>query len=101
MPILHPIIAQPTFLEGHVPILTSDNWSGMACVPKERKGTIVDGLGAVHTLHVKRCTTVLKSFIIKTILKKIESVYIVHITSGTVPCRIFLHINDTLYLELS
>jgi hypothetical protein len=58
MPILHPIIAKPTFLEGHVPILTSDNWSGMACVPKERKGTIVGGLGAVQTLYVKSFTTV-------------------------------------------
>jgi len=56
MPILHPIIAQPTFLKGHVPILTSDNWYGMARVPKEGKGSIVGGLGVVHTLYVTSCT---------------------------------------------
>jgi hypothetical protein len=56
MSILDPIIAQPTFLEGYVPILTSDNWSGMARVPKERKGTIVGGLGVVHTIYVTSCT---------------------------------------------
>jgi len=56
MPILHPIIAQPTFLEGHVPILTSDNWSGRARVPKDKKGTMVGGLGAVHTLYETSCT---------------------------------------------
>ena len=58
MPILLPIIAQPTFLEGHVPILTSDNWSGMARVPKEWKGTIVGSLGAVYTLYVTSSTVV-------------------------------------------